>query len=105
MHPQLFRNVEAEKITKGAFIAECSKKMIKKLEETESLTIRAGREHKPLSEDVITNVATAIVEKSLGTFADTSSARGVAWKLIMSYSTVWRVLRRIIGFYSYKISR
>ncbi|XP_035226341.1 uncharacterized protein LOC118198705 [Stegodyphus dumicola] len=79
--------------------------MIKKLEETGSLTIRAGRRRKPVCEDVITDEATAIGEVSQGTIAGTSSARGVARQLGMNYSTVCRVLRRVIGFYPYKIRR
>ena len=44
----------------------------------QSLAIRAGRRHKPVSEDGITDVATAIVEGLQGIIAGTSSTRGVA---------------------------
>ena len=94
-----------KKLRKGPLSMNGLKKMIKKFEETGSLTIRAGRGRKPVSEDAITDVATAIVEGSQETIAGTSSARGVARQLDMNYSTVWRVLRRVIGFYPYKISR
>ena len=90
-----------KKIWKGAL---SQNGLIKKFEETGSLTIRAGRGRNPASEDVITDVATAIVERSQGTIAGTSSTRGVARQLDMNYSTAWRVLQRVIGFYSYKIN-
>lgn len=91
--------------------------MITKFEETGSLTTRAGRGRKPVSEEIITDVpsanfllATAIVEGSRGTVAGSSSARDVARQLDMNYSTVWRrnlftVLWRLVRFYPYKITR
>src|SRR5215813_6425209 len=80
------------------------KAMILKFEETGSLTVRSGRGRKPVSEEVITDVATAIVERSQGTIGGSSSARGVARELDLNVSTVWKVLRRVLHYYPYKIS-
>ena len=106
MHLQLFGDFEAEKkLRKGPLLLNGLKKMIKKFEEMGSLTIHAERGHKPVSEDVITDVATAIVKGSQGTISGTSSARGVARQLDMNYSPIWKILRSVIGFYPGKISR
>ena len=51
-----------KKLRKGSSSLNSLKKMIKKFEETRSLTIQAGRGRKLVSEEVIINVATAIVE-------------------------------------------
>lgn len=53
------------------------KKMITKYEEPGSLAIHAGRGRKSVSEEVITDVATTIVEGSQGTIVGSSSACGV----------------------------
>lgn len=73
--------------------------MIKKFEETGSLIIRSGRGREPVSEDVITDVATAIVEGSQGTIAGTSSAWGVARQLDTKH--VYRVYIQGIYIYIY----
>ena len=87
-----------KKLRRGSLSLNGLRKIIKKFEETGSLTIRAGRGRKPVSEDVITDVATAIVEGSHGTIAGTCSSRDVARQLNMNFSTVWGFLRRVIGF-------
>ena len=51
------------------------KKMITEFEETRSLTIRAGKLHKPVSEELKTEMATAIIEGSLETIVGSSSFR------------------------------
>ena len=94
-----------KKLRKGPLSINGLKKIIKKFDETGSLTIRSGRGRKPISEDVITDVATVVVEGSQGTIADTSSSRGVARQLDMNYSPIWKILRSVIGFYPGKISR
>ena len=89
---------------KGTFIVSLTK-IITKFKETGSRTIRAGRGRKPVSEEVITDVAPAFVKGSQETISGSRRAWSVARQLNMNYSTVWRVLRRVIRFHSYKISR
>ena len=93
-----------KKLRKGPLSLNGLKKMIMKLEEMGSLTIHAGRGRKPVSEDAITDVATAIVEGSQGTITGTSSARVVALHLEMNYFTKWRVLGRVSGFTPTKLA-
>ena len=58
--------------------------MVKKIEKTGSLTVRPGRGRKPVSEDTITDIATAIIERSQTSTAGDSSTRGVARQLDVS---------------------
>ncbi|GFY18020.1 hypothetical protein TNCV_3385131 [Trichonephila clavipes] len=51
-----------QKLRKGTLSLDALKRMIKKFEETKSLTICPSKEHKPVSEEVITDVATVIIE-------------------------------------------
>ncbi len=73
--------------------------MIKKFEKTGSMKVQLGRERKPVSQDTSEEVATAIFDRSQYSIADTSSASGVARNLEMPYSTVWKILWKIIHFY------
>ena len=73
--------------------------MVKKIEKTGSFTIRPGRGWKPVSEDTVTDVAIAIVERNKTSTAGDSSTRGVARQLDVSASTIWKVLRKILQFY------
>lgn len=91
-------------LRKGPLSINAVKAMVKKFETTGSLTTRPGRGRKPVSEDTITDVATAIVERNQTSTAGNSSTRGVARQLDVSASTVWKVLRKILRFYPYKIS-
>ncbi|KFM77225.1 hypothetical protein X975_20207, partial [Stegodyphus mimosarum] len=81
------------------------KAMVATFEKTGSQKVQSGRGRKPVSQDTIEAVATAIVDRGPDNIAATSSARGVAWNMDMPYSTVWKILRKIINFYPYKISR
>lgn len=92
-------------LRKGPISINALKNLIKKFEETGSLAVRPGRGRKPVSEQTATDVATALVESSHGAVAGSSSARGVARQLEMTPSTVWKVLRKVLKFYPYKISR
>lgn len=81
------------------------KAMVAKFEKTGSLKVQSGRGRKPVPQDTIEAVATAIVDRGQDNIAATSSARGVARNMDMPYSTVWKIVRKIIHFYPYKISR
>lgn len=78
--------------------------MISRFEKTGSLCVQRGRGRKPISAEVVSEVATAVVEQSLTNDHGISSARSVSRQLGMSYSTVWKILRKIVKFYPYKIS-
>ena len=52
----------------------------------------------------MTDVGTATVDKNQTRTASNSLKRGIAQQLYVSASTVWKVLRRILQFYQYKIS-
>ena len=52
--------------------------MIEKFEKTGSLATRPGRRRKPVSEDLITVVVTAIVERSQTSTGDNSNTRAIA---------------------------
>ena len=69
------------------------KTMVKKFEKKDSFTTRLGRGRKPVLEDTITDVATAIVERNQTSTAGDSSTRLVARQLDVSASTVWKILR------------
>ncbi|KFM73345.1 hypothetical protein X975_03228, partial [Stegodyphus mimosarum] len=81
------------------------KAMVATFEKTGSLKVQSGRGRKPVPQDIIEAVATAIVDRAPDNIAATSNARGVARNMDKPYSTVWKILRKIINFYPYKISR
>jgi hypothetical protein len=89
----------------GPLSVNSLKEMVKKFEITGFLKVQSGRGQKPVPQDKIEEVATVIVDREQDSIADTSSARGVARNLDMPYSTVWKILRKIIHFYPYKISQ
>lgn len=84
--------------------------MILKFEETCSLTIRSGKGRKLASEEVIVqhiqkNVATAIVDRPQTTIAGCSTnTRSVPREQDLNASKGWKVLRRNLHYYVYKIS-
>lgn len=57
---------------------------------------------KNCTQDTIEEVAMVIVDTVQDNIAAASGTRGVARNLYMLYCAVWKVLRKIIHFYSYK---
>jgi hypothetical protein len=99
-----FRHVKGMRKGKGPMTPSSLRRMVNKFEETGSFTIKCGRGRKPVPIPIQEEIATAIVESS-GTPEAGPSARGVARQLDIPYATVRKVLRKIIQFYPYKISR
>ncbi|CAL1283892.1 unnamed protein product [Larinioides sclopetarius] len=77
------------------------KAMVAKFEKTGSLKVQPGRGRKPVPQDTIEAVATAIVDRGQDSIAATSSARGVARNMNMPYST--EVLKTLILISSYRM--
>lgn len=90
-------------LRKGPLSAVALRAMIKKFEETGSLGLRAGRGRKAVPDDAVTDVATAVFDDT-GTSSG-PSARAIARQTDMPYATVWKILRKTLHFYPYKISR
>lgn len=60
-------------------------------EKTHSLIVRSDRGRKPVLEEVVTNVATAMIDMSQRTlFGSSSGVLGVARELDLNVSMVWK---------------
>ena len=81
-------------LRKEHLLINAVKAMIITFEETGFLTTRPGRGRKPVSENTILDVATAIFGRNQTSTACNSNTRGVARQLNVSASTVWKVLRK-----------
>ncbi|GFW77701.1 transposable element Tcb2 transposase [Trichonephila clavipes] len=62
------------------------------------------RGYKRVSEEVITDVATTIIDGSQGAVAGSSSIQGATRLLDMNFPPVWKVLGRVLLYYPYKIN-
>ncbi|GFV32619.1 uncharacterized protein TNCV_441111 [Trichonephila clavipes] len=78
--------------------------MIARFEKTGHLGVKPGRGRKSTRPDVVEDVATAIVDKSMENVIGCSSARAVSQHLGVPYSTVWNVLRKVVHFFPYNIN-
>ncbi|GBL99027.1 hypothetical protein AVEN_227535-1 [Araneus ventricosus] len=79
------------------------RKMIQKFETTVQLGILPGRGRKQIPSSSVEDVATVVIETSSQSPHGSVSVPVVSRVLDMSYSTVGKILRRILNFYSYKI--
>lgn len=93
-----------KKLRRGPMSPQGVRDMISRFETTGSLGVQRGRGRKPIGAAVVSEVATAVVEQSLTNNRGTSSARAVSRQLDVSYGTVWKILRKIVHFFPYKIS-
>ena len=93
-----------KKLRRGPMSPQGVRDMISRFETTGSLGVQRGRGRKPIGAEVVSEVATAVVEQSLTNDRGISSARAVSRQLDVSYGTVWKILRKIVHFFPYKIS-
>ncbi|GFX73755.1 DUF4817 domain-containing protein [Trichonephila clavipes] len=76
-------------LRKGPLLPQALKRMIARFEKTGHLGVQPGRGRKSTRSDVVEDVATAIVDKSMDNVIGCSSARAVSRHLGVPYSTVW----------------
>ena len=88
-------------LRKGPMTIAGLRKMVLRFENSGTLQVLPGRGHKPIRNEELHAVATAIEDPTAGP----SSARAISRQLDMPYSTVWKILRKLLKFYPYKISR
>ncbi|GBN97942.1 hypothetical protein AVEN_72147-1 [Araneus ventricosus] len=79
------------------------RKTILKFETTGQLDILPGRGRKQIPSSSVEDVATAVVEASSQSPRGSVSVPVVSRVLDMMFSTVRKILRRILNFYPYKI--
>ncbi|GBL73710.1 hypothetical protein AVEN_230699-1 [Araneus ventricosus] len=90
-------------IRRGPMSPCALRKMIQKFETTGQLAILPGRGRKQIPSSSVEDVATAVVEASSQSPHGSVSVPVISRVLDMSYSTVQKILRRILNFYPYKI--
>lgn len=96
-----FRRVKT--LRRGPMSITNLRNMIQRFETTGSLARHPGRGRKAVSQQQVEEVATAIVEQEMTNMQGTSSARAISRQTDIPYSTVWKILHRILKFYPYKI--
>ncbi len=80
---------------KGLFLAQALRRMTARFEETGHLAVQPSRGRKSTHSDVVEDVATAIVEKSMDNGVGCSNnARAVSRHLGVPYNTVWNVPKK-----------
>ncbi|GBO43161.1 hypothetical protein AVEN_181881-1 [Araneus ventricosus] len=92
-----------KQIRRGPMSPCALRKMIQKFETTGQLSIFLGRVRKQILSSSLENVDTAVVEASSQSVHGSVSVPIVSRVLDMPYSTVGKILRRILNFHSYKI--
>ncbi|GFV74122.1 uncharacterized protein TNCV_4510291 [Trichonephila clavipes] len=77
--------------------------MVAKFEETGSLNVRSRRGGKPVSAEAIEKVALQVEEDKASNVQVSTSVRLVAEALKLPRSTVQKIMRNILRYYSYKL--
>lgn len=90
-------------LRRGPMTPRALRDMMKKFETTGQLGILPGRGRKPVSSASVEDVATAVVEATSQDPHGVVSVPAISRAVDMPYSTVWQVMRRIVGYYPYKI--
>lgn len=73
-------------------------------EEIGSLGVKSGWGHKPITSQIIEDATTAVLDESMTNVAGSTSARAMSRRWDASYRTVWKVLKKVVHCYPYKIS-
>lgn len=90
-------------LRKGPMSKNGLKKMIMKFEATGDFGVQPGRGRKPVANETVADVTTAVVERASTSRYSSASARSVSRELAIPWSTVRKILRSILKWYPYKI--
>ncbi|GBL91048.1 hypothetical protein AVEN_184431-1 [Araneus ventricosus] len=101
--PQL-RRLRLKNLCKGPLLPQALRRTIARFKKIGHLGVQSGRGCKSTRSGVIEDVATAIVEQLVDKVVGCSSACAVSRHLDVPYSTLRNVLRKMVHFFSYKIS-
>lgn len=98
---QRYRSVRG--IRRGPMTPQGLRKMMAKFEATGLLSVAPGRGRKPASVETEEVVALAVEEATMESTHGTCSVRAVARRMDVPWSTVYKIVRKVLQFYPYKI--
>ena len=93
-----------KELRRGPMTITNLRKMIERFETTGTLGVQSGRGRKRIKQEQIKEVATAVVDQATANTQGNSSARSISKQTDIPFSTVQKILRKIIKFYPYKIT-
>lgn len=98
---QKFRTVRG--IRRGPMTPQGLRKMMTKFEATGLLSVAPGRGRKSVSVETTEAVALAVEEAAMDSTQGTCSVSAVARRLDLPLSTVYKIVRKVLLYYPYKI--
>ncbi|GBN04205.1 hypothetical protein AVEN_116348-1 [Araneus ventricosus] len=87
---------------RGPMSQQGLRKMMAKFEATGLLSVAPGRGSKPVSVETEEAFALAVEEATMESTQGACSARAVARRTDLSLSTVYKIVRKVLLYYSYK---
>lgn len=93
-----------KKLRRGPMTITNLRRMVERFETTGTLGVQPGRGRKGIKQEQMEEVATAVMDQAIANKQGTSSARAISRQTDIPFSTVQKILRKILKFYPYKIT-